>query len=74
MKNNCLQLIAAFILMLIISNDINAQEKKGTPKRENEKKFEPKSSLGIVLGHAHVFQGRDELGKKKNHWYFHLLV
>jgi hypothetical protein len=66
MKNNCLQLITAFILMLIISNDINAQEKKGTPKRENEKKFESKSSLGIVLGHAHVFQGRDELGKKKS--------
>jgi len=42
MKNNCLQLIAAFILMLIISNDINAQEKKGTPKRENEKNLNPK--------------------------------
>lgn len=30
-----------------------------------EEKFTPHSSIGIVLGHAHVFDGRDEAGKKK---------
>ena len=32
---------------------------------ENEEKFSPHSSQGIVLGHAHLSDGRDENGKKK---------
>jgi hypothetical protein len=58
--------IIIFLFLLVISVDIIAQEKKETEKKNSEKKFEPKSSLGFVLGHAHVFQGRDELGKKKS--------
>lgn len=37
----------------------------GQEHEKAEEKFTPHSSIGIVLGHAHVFDGRDAEGKKK---------
>lgn len=58
--------IVSLFFLLIVFTNINAQESKVAEKKESSKKFEPKSSLSFLIGHAHVFQGRDELGKKKS--------
>ncbi len=58
--------ILSFFTLLVAFNNINAQENKDAEKKESSKKFEPKSSLSFVLGHAHVFEGRDATGKKKS--------
>jgi len=55
---------------------LRAQEKTGNQEEgirkeasrdrgEGEEHFVPHSSLGLALNHAHIFNGRDELGKKK---------
>jgi hypothetical protein len=41
-----------------------AREKEG--KAVGEEPFTPHSSIGIALNHAHIFRGRDPLGKKKS--------
>lgn len=40
-------------------------DKGYSQKEEAVEKFAPHSSIGIVLGHAHVFEGRDAEGHKK---------
>ena len=47
--------IVLFHFLLIICVGVIAQEKD----------FQPKSSVSFVISHAHVFNGKDELGKKK---------
>lgn len=65
MKKGGLQLILLFFSMMLICEEMIAQEKKETEEIRNEKKFEPKNTLGFVLSHAHIFQGKDATGKKK---------
>jgi hypothetical protein len=64
MKNNRLKLLIAFFSLLIVCLELNAQDEKDNEKKTSLKKFEPKSSLGLVVSHAHVFDGRDASGKK----------
>ena len=56
------------IITIIISsftaflwNNCEAQE----PKGEEEEVFHPHHELGLAIGHAQVFEGRDDNGKKK---------
>ena len=52
--------IAFFILTSIGWSNCIAQE-----GNENEESFHPHHQLGLVISHAHVFDGRDDAGKKK---------
>jgi hypothetical protein len=65
-------LTASFLIAstLFLSNCIAQESGSKEKKIEKEERFVPHSQLGIILGHAHVFEGRDEFGKRK-HWICH---
>ena len=47
--------------LLLIAGQLSAQEKD---KVETEEAFVPHHSIGVVIAHAHVFQGRDAEGNR----------
>jgi hypothetical protein len=59
-------LLLVLLLTPVCGTSIIAQEvEKKENKPHGEHVFKPHSTLGIVLGHAHVFSGVDENGDKK---------
>jgi hypothetical protein len=58
----------SIIVLTICLNmhSVSAQEKmKETDETNEEEAFTPHHKLGIILGHAQVFQGRDDNGKRQ---------
>ncbi len=54
-----------FFFSILVFTKMNAQENRSIEKKEIIKESESKSSIGFVLSHAHIFQGKDATGKKK---------
>ena len=63
--------VSGLIAICVLSgNQCFAQHEKEEPEEEEEKTampetFHPHHQLGLMIGHAHVFEGRDENGKSE---------
>ncbi len=63
----CIILIVSVFVTtaFLCSSSVGQERAEKEKKEEKEEAFKPHSQLGLVIGHAHIFEGRDESGKKK---------
>ncbi len=60
-----LKFLPLVILLFLFCCENNFAQEGENKLAEGNEKFSPQHSIGLVIGHAHVFDGRDESGNRK---------